>query len=161
MGTIMLFGSTDIYTVPQEVQRAIADYAQAGWKFIVGSRNGADTALHKELSALGARANTTILGLDEIYNNKWELNEYLFRAVYDEEEGMCYIVNPDEEPVHQFKVPNIISIPTSPEYFNFLNQVMMDQCDFAICLWNGESKTELNNIRTFGIKNKPCYRFIT
>ena len=160
MGKIMLFGSTDVYTVPHEVKKAIEDFAKAGWEFIIGSRNGAEAALHKELSALGARENTTILGLDEIYNNKWDLNEYIYKSVYDEESKTCYIVDENEEPIHQFKVPNIISIPSSPDYFTFLSKVMMDACDFAICIWNGESKAELNNIRTLGIKNKPCYRFI-
>ena len=165
MAKILLFGSNSIASVPSNVVDWLYQYTQQGHEFIFGSRKGLDSALHRALSSVGASDKTTIYCMYKPSSNVYDLKCKVFNTLYNEESKEATIVmqgengevDPSFEPFVIEGVQQAKDIAITSKWYEFLSRKMMDDCDMAICLWDGESKGEMHCMQILSIKNKPCY----
>lgn len=166
MAKILLFGSSSITGVPQEQLNWIYAYTQQGHEFIVGDKKGADVAFHKALSSCGAISKSTIYSMGAPRNNLYEIKSCIFDTFYDADAKQVTIAKRGntqgeiDESFTPFIIDDVaqeIDIPGNRQYYEFLDRKMIDDCDMAICLWDGEGKGIMHCIQLLNIKNKPCY----
>ena len=160
---ILLFGSSTICGVPQEVLNWLDEYITQGQEFIVGDNKGADAAFHKALSSLGAnKDHVTIYCMDSARNNMYDFPVKSFITNYDEETKQVQIVEKDNNESDGFIIEDVekaMDIPHNRQWYEFVDRRMIQECDMAIGLWDGKSKVELTMIQLMNINNKPCYTF--
>lgn len=160
MAKILLFGSHDIFGVPSDVITWLQEYIKQGHEFIVGDGKGADSAFHKTLSSLGA-TKVTIYAMDSARNNVYEFPVKKFLTAYNEEAKQVEIYAEDES-IEVFTISDVEKeqdIPYNRQWYEFRDRQLISDCDIAIGLWNGESKTALHMIQLLNIYNKPVYTF--
>lgn len=166
MAKIMLFGSSTIVAVPQNIVDWLYQYTQQGHEFIVGDCKGADTAFHKALSSVGASDKSTIYCMGNPRNNIYEFKTRIFDTYYDSDKKQVEVVlrgtnegEVDEsfEPIIIEGVAKEIDIQNTRQWYELKDRQMINDCDMAIALWNGESKGTMHCIQLLGIYNKPCY----
>jgi hypothetical protein len=160
MATVMLFGSSTIFGVPSEVIEWLNEYNKQGHKFIVGDNKGACVTFHKALSSIGAN-DVTIYAMDNARNNLYEYPVKSFITNYDEATKKVEITTADSsvEPYIIDDVEKVIDIPHNRQWYEYRDKQLINDCDIAIGLWDGESKKELHIIQLMNILNKPCYTF--
>lgn len=160
MGKIFLFGSYDVYGVPSDVLTWLQEYVRQGHEFIVGDGKGADAAFHKALSSVGADK-VTIYAMDSARNNVYEFPVKSFLTSFNEETKQVEITAADNsiEPFIINDVEKAQDIPLNRQWYEFRDRQLISDCDIAIGLWNGESKTALHIIQLLNIYNKPVYTF--
>ena len=160
MGKIFLFGSYDVYGVPGDVLTWLQEYVRQGHEFIVGDGKGADAAFHKALSSVGADK-VTIYAMDSARNNVYEFPVKSFLTSFNEETKQVEITAADNsvEPFIIDDVEKAQDIPLNRQWYEFRDRQLISDCDIAIGLWNGESKTALHIIQLLNIYNKPVYTF--
>lgn len=160
MGKIFLFGSYDVYGVPSEVLAWLSEYTNQGHEFIVGDNKGADTAFHKALSSVGA-SKVTIYAMGSARNNLYDFPVKNFLTSYDEGQKQAVITASDNsmEPFIIEDVEKEQDVQFNRQWYEFKDRRMIDDCDIAIGLWNGESKTALHIIQLLNIHNKSVYTF--
>lgn len=160
MGKIFLFGSYDVYGVPSNVITWLQEYARQGHEFIVGDGKGADAAFHKALSSVGADK-VTIYAMNSARNNVYEFPVKSFLTSFNEETKQVEITA-DDNSIEPFIIDDIEKeqdIPLNRQWYEFRDRQLILDCDMAIGLWNGESKTALHIIQLLNIYNKPVYTF--
>lgn len=156
--TIMLFGSSNITKMPENVLTTLQSYAAAGWNFVVGDGLGADELFQHILSCLGARDRTKIVTMGHAYRNKYELENIELSTLYDENNKCATIVDSNNNVLLTIDgVDKEMDLKTNDKYRQSADRIMLDMSDFAICLWNGKSSTDFSMIQLAGIKNKMCY----
>lgn len=158
--TVLLFGSSDLSTVPDVVVNHIREIMRQapGTEFIVGDGNTLDTGFHKVLSGIGARQYSRVYGLDRIRANKFDLDTKLFRSEYNPETKEAIIMSPDG--VEQLIIPDVTKaedITNNRGYFEFCNKQLVKDCSFAICYWDGESKAVMRTIDRLKAQDKYVY----
>lgn len=160
MGKIFLFGSYDVYGVPSNVIDWLQEYVRQGHEFIVGDGKGADSAFHKALSSVGADK-VTIYAMDSARNNVYDFPVKSFITSFNEEAKQVTISATDNsvEPFVIDGVEKAQDIPLNRQWYEFRDRQLISDCDIAIGLWNGESKTALHIIQLLNIYNKPVYTF--
>lgn len=160
MGKIFLFGSYDVYGVPSDVLTWLQEYVRQGHEFIVGDGKGADAAFHKALSSVGADK-VTIYAMDSARNNVYEFPVKSFLTSFNEKTKQVEITAADNsiEPFIIDDVEKAQDIPLNRQWYEFRDRQLISDCDIAIGLWNGESKTALHIIQLLNIYNKPVYTF--
>lgn len=160
MGKIFLFGSYDVYGVPSNVLDWLQEYVRQGHEFIVGDGKGADSAFHKALSSVGADK-VTIYAMDSARNNVYDFPVKSFITSFDEEAKQVAISATDNsvEPFIIDDVEKAQDIPLNRQWYEYKDRQLISDCDIAIGLWNGESKTALHIIQLLNIYNKPVYTF--
>lgn len=160
MAKIMLFGSSTVFGVPADVMTWLAEYAKQGHEFIVGDNKGAGTSFHKALSSVGAQ-NVKIYSMDAPRNNTYGYPEKRFITGYNEESKQVEIIASDDsiEPFIIDGVEKAMDIPHNRQWYEFRDRQLINDCDMAIGIWDGNSKTELHIIQLMNIINKPCYTF--
>lgn len=160
MAKIMLFGSSTVFGVPSDVISWLAEYTKQGHEFIVGDNKGACASFHKALSSVGADK-VTIYAMDSARNNSYDFNVKSFITSYDEESKKVEITALDNsiEPYIIDDVEKAIDIQHNRYWYEFRDRQLINDCDIAIGLWDGQSKTELHIIQLLNIMNKPCYNF--
>lgn len=160
MGKIFLFGSYDVYGVPSDVLTWLQEYVRQGHEFIVGDGKGADAAFHKALSSVGADK-VTIYAMDSARNNVYEFPVKSFLTSFNEETKQVEITAADNsiEPFIIDDVEKAQDISLNRQWYEFRDRQLISDCDIAIGLWNGESKTALHIIQLLNIYNKPVYTF--
>lgn len=160
MGKIFLFGSYDVYGVPSDVLTWLQEYVRQGHEFIVGDGKGADAAFHKALSSVGADK-VTIYAMDSARNNVYEFPVKSFLTSFNEETKQVEITAADNsiEPFIIDDIEKAQDIPLNRQWYEFRDRQLISDCDIAIGLWNGESKTALHIIQLLNIYNKPVYTF--
>jgi hypothetical protein len=161
MAKIMLFGASSIFGVPNDVLAWLQEYTKQGHEFIVGDRKGSDSAFHKALSSIGAAQQTTIYCMDYAKNNTYDLKTKTFVTSYNEETQQARVESKDGsvEPFIIDSVEKEMDIPYNRQWYEFRDRQMINDCDIAIGLWDGESKTAMHIIQLLNIKEKPCYTF--
>lgn len=160
MGKIFLFGSYDVYGVPSNVIDWLQEYVRQGHEFIVGDGKGADSAFHKALSSVGADK-VTIYAMDSARNNVYDFPVKSFITSFNEEAKQVTISATDNS-VGPFVIDGVEKaqdIPLNRQWYEFRDRQLISDCDIAIGLWNGESKTALHIIQLLNIYNKPVYTF--
>lgn len=160
MSKIFLFGSYDVYGVPSNVIDWLQEYVRQGHEFIVGDGKGADSAFHKALSSVGADK-VTIYAMDSARNNVYDFPVKSFITSFNEEAKQVTISATDNsvEPFVIDGVEKAQDIPLNRQWYEFRDRQLISDCDIAIGLWNGESKTALHIIQLLNIYNKPVYTF--
>ena len=160
MAKIMLFGSSTVFGVPSDVVAWLTEYNKQGHEFIVGDNKGACATFHKTLSSIGANS-VTIYAMDSARNNTYEYPVKSFITGYDENTKTVEITAADgsNEPFIIEGVEKAIDIPHNRQWYEYRDKQLINDCDIAIGLWDGESKTELHIIQLLNILNKPCYTF--
>lgn len=160
MANIMLFGSSSISAIPQQVVDWIYTYINQGHTFIVGDRKGLDTLLHKYLSSLGA-PNVQIYCMDNARNNVYDFPVKKFLTSYDEENKQVEVYAEDGsiESLVIDGIEKVSDISLNRQWYEFRDRQMIKDCDIAICLWDGETKTTTQIVQLLNINNKPCYTF--
>ncbi len=160
MAKIMLFGSSTVFGVPSDVLAWLQEYNNQGHEFIVGDNKGACATFHKTLSSIGANK-VTIYAMDSARNNLYEYPVKSFITGYDESTKTVEITAADgsTEPFIIEGVEKAIDIPHNRQWYEYRDRQLINDCDIAIGLWDGESKTELHIIQLMNILNKPCYTF--
>ena len=129
---VFLFGSMGLGSIPAEVEKQLEDIIKitsGDVEFIVGDAPGIDTAFHMILSRIGAASKTKVYCTDYVRNNKFDFK------------------------VEMFDGGDLIG----RELFEAKDRHMINDCDFAICVWNGESKGTFNNISILKVNDKPVY----
>lgn len=160
MAKILLFGSPDIYGVPSNVVEWMQEYNRQGHEFIVGDRKGADASFHKALSSLGV-TNAKIYAMQSVRNNDFDLPVKTFLTYYDAETKQVTITC-DDNSVEPFIIEGVEKeqdIAYNRQWYEYRDKQLISDCDIAICLWDGESKTALHMIQLLNINNKPVYTF--
>lgn len=160
MAKILLFGSYDVCGVPGEVMTWLQEYIRQGHEFIVGDGKGADSAFHKALSSLGAD-HVTVYAMDNARNNVYEYPVKKFKTSYDEDTKQAAIFEDGSEKAEEIieNVQKAQDIPITRQWYEFRDKKLINDCDIAIGLWNGSSKTALHIIQLMNIYNKPVYTF--
>lgn len=129
---VFLFGSMSLGVVPQVVERQLNDIIEqtnGDVEFIVGDAHGMDSAFHLVLSRIGARGKTKVYGVNTIRNNRFDLS--------------TIVVDGGEL--------------AGREMYELRDKELVKECDFAICVWDGESRGTLSNINSLKARNKPVY----
>ena len=102
MHRVFLFGSRDIYGIPQTVVQHLENIlieTNGEVEFIVGDAPGVDASFHKALSSIGAASKTTVYCMDAPRNNKYDLKLKQFNSSYDPDTNVVTIGAEGEEPV--------------------------------------------------------------
>lgn len=131
---VFLFGSNEIRAIPSVVENHIGDILKqtnGDVEFILGDTTAADVAYQLVLSRLGARAKTTLYCIETVRNNKFEFN--------------TNVIPKDE-------VDN-------GETTKYKNRRLCDDCDFAIGLWDGKTKSTFDTITMLNMRNKHVYTY--
>lgn len=134
---VYLFGSSSIGAVPEVIEEHLSKIIQQSRghvEFLVGDSSGADSALHLSLSRVGAQSLSTIYCMDFARNNKFDFKIKTFEG--KDEEGKDLV---------------------GRELYEIKDRHMIEDCDFAIALWDKKTKGTFNNINILKAKNKPVY----
>lgn len=160
MAKVMLFGSSTVFGVPQNIMTWLQEYTNQGVEFIVGDNKGADSAFHKALTSIGA-TNVTIYCMESAKNNIYEHKTKVFNTYYDADAKEVTIVTSDNsiEPFVIEGVEKEMDIQHTREWYEFKDRQMIKDCDMAIGLWDGDSKGPMHIAQLLNINNKPCYFF--
>ena len=160
MHTVFLFGSRDIYGIPDVVVnhlRGILQETQGDVKFVVGDAPGVDAAFHKALSSVGAISKSTVYCMDYPRNNKYELPVKVFKSEYNPDTQEVTIGADGEEPVVITNIAKPDDLKYNRQFYEFKDKKMRDDCTFAICIWDGKSKGTFTNINVLKAQNKYVY----
>ncbi len=129
---VMLFGSIELATIPKNVEEhlvKIVEQTGGNVEFLVGDASGIDSAFHLTLSRIGAKDKTTLYCMNFPRNNNYDLKTRVIDG------------------------GNL----AGRELYEVKDKQMADDCDFAICVWNGISKGTFNNINILKARNKSVY----
>jgi hypothetical protein len=99
--------------------------------------------------------------MDYAKNNTYDLKTKTFVTSYNEEAQQARVESKDGsvEPFIIDSVEKEMDIPYNRQWYEFRDRQMINDCDIAIGLWDGESKTAMHIIQLLNIKEKPCYTF--
>lgn len=163
MTKIYLFGSASIFGVPNYLEDELYNLIQShpDIEFIVGDKNGAESAFHKTLSAIGGRSKTKVYTLDKVPVNKFELDTVEFKSSYLVDEKKLVIYKKDTEEIIA-EIPDIEKaedVVNDRRYYEFLDRHLISMCDIAICMWDQKSKGTFRCIQLLNINKKPCYTY--
>lgn len=160
MHTVFLFGSRDIFGIPEVIEehlRKIIQETNGDVQFIVGDAPGVDASFHKALSAVGATSKSTIYCMDYPRNNKWDLKTKVFHSQYNPDTKEVFIAADGEEPTVITGIEKPDDLKYNRQFYEFKDKKMRDDCTFAICLWDGKSKGTFTNINVLKAQNKYVY----
>ena len=160
MHKVFLFGSRDIFGIPEVVEehlRKIIEETNGEVEFIVGDAPGVDASFHKSLSAVGAAGKSTIYCMDYARNNKWDLRTKVFHSQYNPDNKEVSIAADGEEATILTNIQKPDDLKYNRQFYEFKDKKMRDDCTFAICIWNGKSKGTFTNINVLKAQNKYVY----
>lgn len=157
---VYLFGTKSYNAVPDAIEnhiKAIIQQTNGEVEFIVGDGAGLDSAYHRVLSGLGAGSKTTIYGMDKARHNTYDFKTKIFNSMYDPEKFEASIVYENNVLEIFDKVNKPEELLINPDYQRFLDKQMIRDCTFAICFWDGTTKTTERLIDTLSAVGKYCY----
>lgn len=133
---ILVFGDFNQVSMPMELEVYIGKVLEVlgeEAEFIVGDNRGLDTRIHNVLSKLGAGERTVVYGVNKINSNEYgfETNVIEVAPEYDENGAEVAV-----------------------DYTGVKMQYLVDDCDAAICVWDGENKTTFNRITKLKVRDK-------
>lgn len=160
MHKVFLFGSRDIYGIPDVVVQhleKIIEETKGEVEFIVGDAQGIDSAFHKALSSIGALKQSTIYCMDSPRHNVYEIKTKNFISSYDPDTKIVSIGAEGEEPVIIENIEKPDDLKYNRAFYEFKDKKMRDDCTFAICIWDGKSKGTFTNINMLSAQGKYVY----
>ena len=129
---VFLFGSHDVYGIPDVVVTQLEEIMKqtnGNVEFIVGDCDGVDSAFHTVLSRIGGRTKTKVYCMDYARNNKFEFE------------------------VKTFPSGDLVG----REKYAVKDRQMVEDCHFAITVWDGKSKGTFDNVTLLKVRDKPVY----
>ena len=132
MKRVFLFGPHTLGSIPKVVEEQLENIIRdtdGNVEFLVGDSSGIETAFHMVLSRIGARSKTKVYCADYARNNAFDLPVEIFDS-----EGLV-----------------------GRELYEARDRQMIHDCDFGICIWDGEAKGTFNCITIMKAQNKPVY----
>ena len=160
-GTIMLFGSSDLRQLPAGITEALDNYNKACWSFVIGDGTGADEAFHHYLSMIGARERAHVVTAGTARNNRYDFHNIVVDEEYnkDTEEVIVKLRDTGTEVYRVYGIANEADLKANDKIRQAADRTMLQMCDFAICLWNGRSTTDMNIIQLANMRDIKCYVF--
>lgn len=163
MANILLFGVTSgITDIPTSIVKWLEEYNVQGHKFILGNKKGADTAFHRALSRIGAVENSTlyVMNTSQLINNTYNIKTKTFYPKYNADEKSVRICDIDGETLLKVEgVQKEEDIGITREVYEFKDRQLINDCDIAIGIYDGQNKTVMKIIQLVNIMDKPCYLF--
>lgn len=160
MAKIMLFGTYTITGIPSQISAWLEEYNKQGHEFIVGDSKGAEAAFHKVLSSIGANK-VTIYCMGNPRSNVYDFPVKMFNTSYNEDAKQATITASDNS-IEPFIIDDIekeMDIPYNSKWYEFKDRQLINDCDVAIGLYDGENKGTAHIIQLLNINNKTCYTF--
>ena len=158
---VLLFGSKDLSTIPQEMANHIAqiiEVTKGDVEFIVSDAPGIATSLQKLLAMLGCMNKTTVYTMDVTKNNTYDMPERKFTSKHNADKQKTTIFNPEGEELAEIEgVKNEEDIYANPAYYDVRDKEMCRDCTFAICFWDGMSRSTLRNVDRLKAQQKAVY----
>lgn len=161
MHKVFLFGSMTLAVIPdvivQHLQNIITT-VNGEVEFIVGDAPGVDTAFQKALASIGAFSKCTIYCVKKARNNVYDFKTRVFDIKFDADARTADIVTPDGEVLYSAEgIDNSDTLLYSRDCYETKDKQMVQDCDFAICYWDGKSKGTLHNIDMLKARDKYVY----
>lgn len=131
---VYLFGSNSVGAIPSVVEKHLEDIieqSKGNVEFILGDTTSADVAFQLVLSRIGARSKTTLYCIDTVRTNNFDFNTNI-------------ITNEEAEFTENNK---------------YKTRKLCDECDFAIAVYDGKTKTTFDIISMLNMRNKPVYTY--
>lgn len=159
MAKIMIFGSSSIASIDANTQAYIQGFMQQGHEFLITGVSDVDRSIALNLSRVGAFSNTTVHLLDGRGENKMGFNEKRFKTEYDTEKKEATIRNSETSEVIDIisGVDSIEVLKEKPAYYMAIKKYLAKECDAAVCIWDGKSKTEDSIITRLNVLGKSCF----
>ena len=157
---VYLFGTNTYNAVPEAIEghiKAILQQTNGEVEFIVGDGAGLDSAYHRLLSGLGAGSKTKVYAMDKARHNLYDFPTKVFETMYDPDKFEASITYNGEVLEIFDKVNKPDELFVNPEYFKFRDKQMIRDCTFAICFWDGTTKSTERCIDTLSAVGKYCY----
>lgn len=160
MHKVFLFGSRDVYGIPDMVVQHLENImAQTNGDvhFLVGDAQGIDASFHRTLSSIGVARKTTVYCMDYARNNAYDLETKVFSAEYDPDTKVVTIKSGDEsyDTIEGIEKPD--DLRYNRRFYEFKDAQMRNDCDFAICIWDGKSRGTFTNINVLKAQGKYVY----
>lgn len=133
---ILVFGDFNQVSMPMELEAYIDKVLNVLGEtahFIVGDNRGLDARIHNVLSKLGAGERTEVYGVNKVFSNDYGFKTHVI-----------------EVPIEVDEEGNEIEI----DFQAIKMQHLVDDCDTAICIWDGENKTTFGRITKLKVRNK-------
>lgn len=160
MHRVFLFGSRDVYGIPQVVitqLEGILKETEGNVEFIVGDAKGVDSSFHKALSSIGAASKTTVYCMDSPRNNVYDLKTKVFKSEYNTDTKEVKIGADGEEATVIGNIVKPDDLRYNREFYEFKDRKMREDCTFAICIWDQKSKGTFTNINALKAHGKYVY----
>lgn len=161
MYRVMLFGSGSLPSITQDVANLILTFGQQNeCEFLLGDGMILDQSYNEFLSRAGLTDKVKVYGIGHIRNNKFKHEEVVLKAEYNESDCTVeFIDNNGVKVYRKFITEGLEKFTSSPKWGSMLDRCMAEQCNVAICVWNGKSKAECDIMNYLSIVGKPCYLF--
>ena len=130
----LIIGPRNLRYVPEALQEQIINLGDRSEFIITDAIGGFEDPLRMFLSRIGKSKNTTLVGIDYIKENRWEMNIKILRK--------------EDMTESEAKDP-----------YEYRRKYMCSMCDNAIVVWDGENKNIFKSINTLKIRDKPIYIF--
>lgn len=168
MAKIWLLGTSEVGEIPSNIVEWLRQYTSQGHQFIVGDHKGAERAFHRALSFVGATDNSFLYSMGYSNYNNFDLKRHQFNTYFDEQEHKATIalvnenneIDPSFEPIEIIGIEKEADISGNSTWYSFLGKQMVKDCDIAIVIWDGTSKTILNYLQLMNIYGKTYYSFL-
>ena len=163
MHRVFLFGSRDIYGIPDMVVQHlenILNQTNGDVEFIVGDAPGVDASFHKALSSIGAARKTKIYCMDYPRNNKYDLECKVFNSEYNPDTKVVSMTHDNQvvDTIDGIEKPD--DLKYNRQFYEFKDRQMRNDCTFAICIWDGKSKGTFTNINVLKAQGKYVYIYM-
>jgi hypothetical protein len=156
---VYLFGSSSLTGIPQIIEDHIkAIMVQApNTEFIVGDGKYIDADFQKCLSGIGARSKSKVYAVTNARSNKFELDTKIFDLYFDEEKKEATIAEDGKALEIIDNVKNMTEILDNQGYRDFTNKQMTKDCDFAICYYDGKTRSTMRKVDRLKALGKYVY----
>ena len=129
-------------------------------EFIVTDGRGFDAAVQQLLSSLGMKDNTTVVGIDEIRSNRYDMQTKLLKLEYEPDAKRAYILNDAGDPGiiwENIDDPRVLF--KDPKFYAYRDKQICRSVDTALLAWDGHNRALQTIITTLKAADKPVYIF--
>ena len=160
---VAILGQYEGATLTQALCNTIASWVSqtnGNIEFFVLDGKGFYTQLHQFLSSLGLKDKTTVVGVGDINNNKFNFKEEVFKLVYEPDTKKAYILDENGNPeVSWENIEDLKVVLSDSKYYRFKYIKLCRQVDTALVVWDGQNRTIDNAVTRLKVLNKPVYIF--
>lgn len=171
---VLLYGDYFIKTLHPSIGEYMAkikretEAAGGTAKFLCSDNSQLDLAFHHALSSQGLIGDTELHSMEYVKSNRYGIEDVTrYASRVDTENKIGYIEKfrgTDTNGTVLKTIPDIeseINLHTNPEYFKFLDKLLVDSCTFAICVYdiNNITKRTSSISQLLGMRDKAIMYF--